>query len=197
MEEPSRAKRRTLFIKKRFQMDFISRIIALIILSGLCSGVILYVLIFSEIGAQIWVTHLQIRNAWSVFGPALLTAYILAIGIACLAAAIIVLRTSNKIAGPLYRFEMVCNEIARGNYDISPRIRQTDQLSDLSVAFVNMLDGLNSRQTEVRELALKSAATLKELRELAKDSPEIGKLLDSIEEDLALTAAKTGWKAED
>jgi methyl-accepting chemotaxis protein len=197
MEDSTQYKRKRLFIKKKFQLDFIGRIIALVILSGLCSGLIIYLLIFSELGAQLWVTHLQIRNAWPVFGPALITAYILAIGIACLAAAIIVLRTSNKIAGPLYRFEMVCKEIAKGNYDVSVKVRQSDQLRELSDAFGKMLDGLVTSRQAQQGLLEKAVAKTNELRELAKDSPEIEKLLDSLDQDLASLAAKAGWKAED
>ena len=53
-----------------------------------------------------------------------------------------VLYLSHRIAGPLYKFEKITNEIGNGNLNISVQLRQKDELLPLKKAFENMVENL-------------------------------------------------------
>lgn len=53
---------------------------------------------------------------------------------------------SNRIAGPLYRFESTCREIAKGNYKVRIHLREGDGLRGLEKEFNLMLEALDKSE---------------------------------------------------
>jgi signal transduction histidine kinase len=47
---------------------------------------------------------------------------------------------SHKMAGPVYRFEQTCKEIAKGDFSKRVRLRKGDQLTELQDEFNKMMD---------------------------------------------------------
>ncbi len=60
--------------------------------------------------------------------------------IVVIAAAVI----SHKIAGPLYKFEKVCNAVASGDFTQRVFLRKGDALIELQNSFNTMMDNINS-----------------------------------------------------
>ena len=197
MAETEKPKRRIMLINKRFQLGFVLWVVVLIVISSACSAVLLYLMLFSSIGDQLWISQLQISNAWSIFRPSFITGYLLSIIIVCLAAAIVVVRTSHRIAGPAYRFQVCCNEVKKGNFDVSPRIRHGDKLTDLAMAFGEMLGSLRMMRKEQLGILNDAVSISKSMRQLQSESPENEELLTSLDERLSRLAVKIGWKAAD
>ncbi len=186
-------KRKTLFIQRAFQGRFIAWIIGLLMLSVVCSALILYLLLSSELGTELQIAHHQILSTWQRLGPAILVGSVLAVVIGGLAAAVVVLYISHKIAGPLYRFERLFEEVGRGNFEVSTSLRQSDQLKGLADAFADMLGQLRVRnQNQQAELG-KLIETVKELRNTLPKTSEGEKQLDALEQQLyALVDAVNG-----
>ena len=165
----NQSKRHRIFIKKGFQSRFILGAFAVILLSGLCSALLIYWLTGDDLQAQSLSVHANIAKAWERLGISILIGNVVSILVAGTVAVISVLYASHKIAGPLYRFETLCEQVGNGNLDSIASLRENDQLQELSLAFVTMVAKLrNQRELQNRLLidinnnigALKSAGNL-------------------------------------
>jgi methyl-accepting chemotaxis protein len=139
-------KRRQIFIKKDFQGRFILGAFALILLAGLCSALLIYWMTGGDLQAQSQSAHANIVNAAERLGVSILIGNLVAILVAGGIAVSTVLYASHKIAGPLYRFETLCQEVGDGKLDTVTHLREHDQLQDLAVSFSNMVAKLRSRR---------------------------------------------------
>ncbi|MDT4290925.1 hypothetical protein RO575_15265 [Methylomonas sp. MO1] len=139
-------KRRQIFIKKDFQGRFILGAFALILLAGLCSALLIYWMTGGDLQAQSQSAHANIVNAAERLGVSILIGNLVAILVAGGIAVSTVLYASHKIAGPLYRFETLCQEVGDGKLDTVTHLREHDQLQDLALSFSNMVAKLRSRR---------------------------------------------------
>jgi len=185
MAGSSGTKRRVYFIKKTFQARFIASTILLIVLASILSGVILYILLSTGLGADLEAARLEVSTLWQRLGLAVLVGDLLALAVVSLVAAVVIIHISHKIAGPLYRFEKICDEVGRGNFAVSTKIRQDDQLRDLADALENMVSKLRTRRFEQQELLIKISDTLKELRGLTSKLPELEGPIGKLEEQIS------------
>lgn len=150
MNNPN-SKRRNVFIKKAFQARFMAGVIGLILLSSLSSALLIYWITGGDLQAQSQSAHANIVNAWERLGLSILLGNIVAIIVASAAGVTSVLYASHKIAGPLYRFETLCQEIGNGNFDTITQLREDDQLQELANSFSEMVAKLrNSRDQRNR-----------------------------------------------
>lgn len=180
--------RRTVFIKRGFQMRFITWVIVLLILCGICSAAVLYPFLSSEISSELSTGHRDIGDIKKHLALAIIIGNVLAVIVAALATTVVILYISHKIAGPLYRFEMICKEIGRGNLNAYTKLREHDQLEGLSEAFSNMLTQLRSRCSD-RYMRLETARNnLNALQGALSDPAMSRKLFESVDSTLALLA---------
>jgi nitrogen fixation/metabolism regulation signal transduction histidine kinase len=139
-------KRRRLFIDKRFQGRFILGAFAIIMLSGLCSALLIYWITGDDLKAQTFSAHINIADADSRLGLSILIGNVVSILVAGGVAIISVLYASHKIAGPLYRFKKLCEEVGNGNLDTITSLREQDLLQELALAFSVMLNNLRDQR---------------------------------------------------
>ncbi|MDX8130077.1 hypothetical protein QLH52_22495 [Methylomonas sp. OY6] len=139
-------KRRQIFIKRDFQGRFILGAFALILLAGLCSALLIYWMTGGDLQAQSQSAHANIVNAAERLGVSILIGNLVAILVAGGIAVSTVLYASHKIAGPLYRFETLCQEVGDGKLDTVTHLRENDQLQDLALSFSNMVAKLRNRR---------------------------------------------------
>jgi methyl-accepting chemotaxis protein len=159
--------RRIIFINKAFQGRFILNVLLLILLSGLCSALLVYWITGGDLQAESQTAHENITNALDHLGISLVLSNLAAMLIVGALAVFMVLYASHKIAGPLYRFEKICHQIGDGQLDAMTALREHDQLQDLGTAFTGMVDKL--RQRHIRQLELIEKITL-HIDELEKDA---------------------------
>jgi methyl-accepting chemotaxis protein len=157
-------KRRQVFINKAFQSRFIGSVFLLMLLSGLCSAVLIYWITGGDLQAQSESAHINIANAWARLGLSLLIGNVVAILIAGTIAVFVVMYASHKIAGPLYRFEKLCEQVGNGDLDIVTAIREKDQLHDLANAFLVMVNKLNARKVKQQECVGMIASQIAKLK---------------------------------
>ena len=180
--------RRTVFIKRGFQMRFITWVIVLLILCGICSAAVLYPFLSSEISSELSTGHRDIGDIKKHLALAIIIGNVLAVIVAALATTVVILYISHKIAGPLYRFEMICKEIGRGNLNAYTKLREHDQLEGLSEAFSNMLTQLRSRRTDQHVHLEAARKDLNALQGALSDPDVSRKLVESVDRILALLA---------
>lgn len=139
-------KRQHIFIKKAFQGRFILGVFLLILLSSFCSAMLIYWLTGGDLQAQSQTAHVNIMNAWQRLGLSIFIGNFIAFLVAGTLAVFVVLYASHKIAGPLYRFEVLCEQVGNGQLDTITTLREKDQLQDLAQAFTNMVGQLKSKR---------------------------------------------------
>jgi len=194
MPDNKQFKRRTVFIKKAFQGRFIVSVLLMIILFGLCSAGMIYWLISSDLQSQSQAAHINIANTWERLGLSILVGNIVAIILAGIPTIFVVLYISHKIAGPLYRFEKICEQVANGNFDTVTPLREHDQLQDLAQSFSMMTKKLREQQQNRQQsfTRMKSQLeTLKNIQNLNQEQIEtISALENSIQQSNKIDISK-------
>lgn len=142
------AQRKKIFINKAFQGRLIIGVFALILLSGLCSALTIYLITGGDLQAQTQTAHVNIVNSLEKLGLSLFIGNLIALTIAGSISVFMVLYASHKIAGPLYRFEKICEQIGDDQLDSVTALRANDQLQELGQAFSVMATKLRNRKDQ-------------------------------------------------
>lgn len=141
--------RRQVYIKKKFQNNFIFKFTMVLVLGGILSvSLTLFntqgTLTTSYINSKLVVQSTPLAIMPSVIFTTLITTIILGI-----VAGFVTLLVSHKIAGPMYRFENDIQRIATGNLKDRIRIRHGDQFQEMANSLNQMIDSLNISVTEI------------------------------------------------
>ena len=144
-------RRRSYYIKKEFQRNFILKFCALVILGALISGTIVYVMSSSTVTTTFENSRLTIKSTADFILPALFLSSAVAIVLIGIVTIIITLFASHKIAGPLYRMEKDVNEVAAGNLGMDFHLRSTEELKPLAVSLDMMVRELRARMEAIKK----------------------------------------------
>lgn len=87
-------------------------------------------------------------NTLEHLGISILLGNLVAVLISGGLAIFVVLYASHKIAGPLYRFEKLCEQIGDGQLETVTSLREHDQLQELGAAFAGMVAKLRTRKAQ-------------------------------------------------
>ena len=144
-------KRRNYFIKKKFQIGFIYRFIALILLEAVLIAMLLMYVSKGTLTTAYYGTHLQIEKTAAFFlGRFIIIAAVVGIAIG-LAGLLIFIYLSHRIAGPLFRFEKTINEISDGDLSFRVNLRKADQLKSLQGPVNNLLTNMDERIKQLKK----------------------------------------------
>jgi len=163
-------KRKKLFIQPAFQGKFIFWIIVVVILASVVSALLLYFLLTTFFESQSQSAHIVLKESWQHLGLAIVIGNLVALLFGSVIAAIIVLYHSHRIAGPLYRFCRIFEQIGEGRLDDMMQLRKHDELAEVAESIQLMIDKLK-QQREQRVQAIKT--TLNELDQLKKNGTAI------------------------
>jgi len=170
-------RRKNYFIKKNFQVNFISKFLILILLEA-----VLIVGLFMRVSNNTLTTGyfdsvLTIeRTPDFFFVPIILIMLIVAIGIG-IAGMIVFIMLSHRIAGPLYRFEKDIMEVGSGDLTKRINLRKTDQLAELKESLNIFIDSLDQKMSRIKN----NLAELKELVSKKDDPGNIEKIYEMME----------------
>ncbi len=144
-------RRKNYFIKKSFQAKFFVGFVALLVIEAL-----LIAGLFMRISGQTLTTGYSgsrfVIDKTSSFFFVNFTVMCTIVGIAVgLAGMFVFIFLSHKIAGPLYRFESVLKDLAKGNLTTRINLRKSDQLEDIKNTFNAALESADERLTEVKK----------------------------------------------
>jgi methyl-accepting chemotaxis protein len=172
---PSANQRRVYFIDRSFQLKFIAQFCLIVILASLLIGTVLFIFSLNSTTVVIENARVVVKCTADFILP-LVTQTIIIATIFCASAVIIlVLLTSHKIAGPLYRFRKEIEKLSDGNLNVSFNVRTSDQLKDLASALNVMTFSLRGKIESLRREFV-------ELRTLieAVSHPEKDKLIEKL-----------------
>jgi methyl-accepting chemotaxis protein len=157
-------KRSNIFINKAIQARFIVGVFLLILLSGLCSALLVFWITGGDLEAQSQTAHANIANAWDRLWLSILIGNVVSMVIAGAIAIYVVLYATHKIVGPLYRFEKICEQVGEGNLDGLISLREKDQLQTLGLAFTDMVNKLRARKSGQQELVDRINVQIEQLK---------------------------------
>ena len=144
----------------------------------------MYFLADGELAAQYNKAHVSIESMRNELLPSILITNFFSVLIIAVAAAFVALRSSHKIAGPLFKVEKVINEISGGNLNMDVRFREADQLKSIGEALDNMVNNLSGKISEVKsafnELALVSETIKTYKQENGDTNGAVSEIFESV-----------------
>lgn len=134
------------FIKRRYQLRFITYFCGSILVIGLLSMLILYLYTYSEIGdTSYYQALLTVKGLKQNLVYAMIFIGGIVIILASAATLTITLIGSHKIAGPIYRLERSLESIGNGNLSQKIKFRENDAIHELADNINKTTESLNER----------------------------------------------------
>jgi methyl-accepting chemotaxis protein len=144
-------KRRQYFVKKNYQAKFILKFCLIVLCGTLVSSGLLFLFTRGTLTSSSGQFGLVVKDTAFAILPYVALSNIITFILVVVAAIIVILFISHKIAGPLFRFEKELNEIGKGDLTKTIKLRKKDQFKDLAESLNNMTTDLRSRVLVVKE----------------------------------------------
>ncbi len=148
-------KRRNYFINKAFQSEFILKFCSLVALGSAMFGIILYLFSKHTLTTSFENSRLVIKSTADYLFPGLLFGGLIVAIFTALAASVVVMLMTHRIAGPMYRFEKYISEIGSGRFYSDLKIRKKDQFQNMAGSLNKMTQDLKLGLIEVNEVSEK------------------------------------------
>ncbi len=148
-------RRKNFLINKRFQFTFLAPFVVLLILESVLIVGLFFYLSQDTLTTGYVDSVLRVERTQNFFFvPFLLVTLIAALGLA-MTGMVIFAVLSHRLAGPVYRFEKVLEQVEGGNLTTRVHLRKTDQFTDMEKAMNRFIVSLNRRiggiKTELAE----------------------------------------------
>jgi len=143
-------KRRQYFIDRKFQSDYIIKFCALVVLGGLLTIGLLYLLAMRSTTVSIVDSRVVVRSTADYLLPLLIQTVAVVTVMLAIAVMLLAVFLSHKIAGPLYRFQKEMKNLENGDFTTEFRIRKMDQLQDLAENFNQMIKKTREELTQLK-----------------------------------------------
>lgn len=143
-------RRRNYFIKKKFQMNFIVKFGLLLLLES-----ILIIALFMYISKNTLTTGyahsiLKVENTQNFFIIPFTLVSLICFTAIGLAGMIVFTLFSHRIAGPLYRFEKILQQIGAGDLTANVKLRKKDQLEEFEKLINILVNTLDNRMGSIK-----------------------------------------------
>ena len=148
-------KRKHYFINKVFQSEFILKFCGLVIIGSAVFGIILYLFSKHTLTTSFENSRLVIKSTADYLFPGLLFGGLIVAIFTALAASVVVMLMTHRIAGPMYRFEKYISEIGSGRLYSDLKIRKKDQFQNMAGSLNKMTQDLKLGLVEVNEVSEK------------------------------------------
>ena len=143
-------RRRHYLIDKKFQGKFIMRFSMLVLIGGVLTILILYLLGMQSKTVAIQNSRIVAKTTSDFILPLLIQTVIAVTVLVGITAGILTLLVSHKILGPLYRFKKVMEALEKGDFSSEFTIRSTDQLRELADKINNMIRNTKQKITGLK-----------------------------------------------
>jgi len=192
-EENHMIRRKNYLIKKRFQFNFLSKFIILLVLeSALIMGFFMHIS-NNTLTTGYYNSILTVETTSQYFFVSfLLITLIVVIGIG-IAGMVVFILLSHRIAGPLYRFEKTLKDIENGDLTAQIDLRRSDQLIEIKEALNTVLSSLNGRVGKIRQY-IEQAEDLVARRDDPESTAKLKKTVDLLKKEVSLFKITSAFK---
>ena len=173
-------RRRNYFISRDFQVRFTIKFLIVIVIEAILAiGLFMYLsrgtLTTGFIGSDF-----RIARTSEFFLPTLLVSNLIIIGITAIIGIAVLIYMSHRIAGPLYRFEKILTDIGRGDLTQRFKLRDKDQLSELSESITELTTTMDKRISDIKLRAHDLTGLLQEIQTTVPSKPSDSKELENL-----------------
>lgn len=141
-----RNQRKNYFVKPGFQTKLtIIILLIVVIVANIVGGIIYGILSGSTVIEQL-ARIFEVENQKDLLLPVVLFSEVIAV----LLVAFIGLFVSHTMAGPVYRFEKVLEDVANGELDSHFHLRTSDEFHEMEHSINTLIASLNSKFAEIR-----------------------------------------------
>ena len=168
--------RRTMLVKHSLQYKYIASIFVCVVLAVILIGMDLYYTLYKLILLDNPSLVPLLHHANSVF--------IVRVALYLAIVFVVALIISNRLAGPIYRFERSAQEVGTGNLTHRVSLRTGDELLELQEEFNAMVSGLQSLVQKDRNLVKRLSARLEALQKNPPDAGALREELKSLQAEL-------------
>ena len=181
-------RRRNYFINRDFQIGFtIKFLIVIVIESVLAIGLFMYLskgtLTTGFIGSDF-----RIARTSEFFLPTLLVSNLIIIVITAVIGIAVLIYMSHRIAGPLYRFEKILDDVGRGDLTQRFKLRDKYQLSELSESITELTTTMDNRVSDIKFRTHELSGLLREIKTSSpsgqSDSKDLENILREVSENV-------------
>ncbi|MBI3754110.1 MAG: methyl-accepting chemotaxis protein [Deltaproteobacteria bacterium] len=189
-------RRRNYFIKKKFQFDFAVKFLILIAIEAvLAIGLFLYVS-KGTLTAGYSGPELTVARTYDFFLPILLFSNLIIVGATAVAGLVVLIFLSHRIAGPLYRFENILNDLSKGDLTRRFKLRETDQLLELEKGINEMANTLDRNVGDIKSAAAALTQLASEMQTAAASNPSASKSLERLLQEISRTLRELKGSAD-
>ena len=173
-------RRRNYFISRDFQVRFTIKFLIVIVIEAILAiGLFMYLsrgtLTTGFIGSDF-----RIARTSEFFLPTLLVSNLIIIGITAIIGIAVLIYMSHRIAGPLYRFEKILTDIGRGDLTQRFKLRDKDQLSELSESITELTTTMDNRISDIKFRTHELSGLLQEIQTTVPSKPSDSKELENL-----------------
>ena len=161
-------RRRKYFIKRNFQLKFVMEFCAVVLGGVIISTALLFFFSQGTLTSSFSHSRLVIRNTGAAILPAVIYTNLIVLGLISIAAMLVTLLVSHKIAGPLFRLEKELQDIGAGNLRTKMSLRKKDQMEEVADGLNRMVQSLHERVVKIRD----GIAEVKETA-IARNAPDV------------------------
>ncbi len=165
-EDQYKNQRRNYFIDHKFQTDFVLKFCAVIVMSCLMIGAVMFLLARGSTTVAIENTEVIIKPTSDFILPLLIATILSVTFFSSLFVLIMMVFISHRIAGPAYRLKKEVNLLKEGRLNRSFQMRRHDQLMELAQALEELTKMLKEKHQLAKE---KSDAIHHDLEQLKVD----------------------------
>lgn len=145
-------RRKIVLINKKFQIKMISKFIILNIVLMVIFSIMIYIFTSSEIDTSFNKAHITFTNIRDMLIPIVVTLSIINILISTIIIAGFVLFASFRIAGPLYRFNQIVQDLGERRFNTITSLRKDDQLYACSVTLEDTVHTLGNDLESIKKI---------------------------------------------
>lgn len=135
--------RKIIFIKKGFQLKLVIFVMLCVLFAT-----VLITYEFLSLLQDVFAKHPALMQIIFEEGSPFILSFLLKIVICFAVILLFTALMTNKIAGPIYRFEEALKQVAKGNKKIRIALREGDSLREIEKEFNNMMNILENQSEE-------------------------------------------------
>ena len=157
-------KRKRYFINRYFQGRFILTFFLISSIGGVLVIVLFNLLSLKKLELLMYSVHIPANSISDILSAELIYANIVAFLFVLLALVIAITRTTNRMAGPLYRIKNELERIAAGDLSCGITLRESDEFRDFAQDINTMVDSLKLLYMDIKneiEIIDRCAAEMK------------------------------------
>jgi len=164
-------RRRTYIVRLDFQKNFIIRYCVLVLIAAVILSLIVYFFCGTTVTTVFKDSRLRILSTNDFILPYLFWSTIVAVVCAVAVCWRMTMIISNRLAGPLYRFEKDIAQVAQGDLTLSIRVRKKDEFQTLARLLNDMTADWRKDITTIKNQAIElnksNDLSAKDMRALA------------------------------